>query len=95
EQGAPFGRAKQATRDAAIRAISGIPLEWVFNLGLPRERPLAALRFLRIRPVFAASRASRAAVLVATHVRSVCKQTLTKGMARRERRTAMDLGFTH
>ncbi|WP_332451426.1 hypothetical protein, partial [Burkholderia ubonensis] len=27
-------------------------------------------------PVFAASRASRAAVLVATHVRSVCKQTL-------------------
>ncbi|WP_232442260.1 hypothetical protein, partial [Burkholderia ubonensis] len=42
-QGAPFGRAKQATRDAAMRAISGIPLEWVFNLGLPRERPLAAL----------------------------------------------------
>ncbi|WP_332457806.1 hypothetical protein, partial [Burkholderia ubonensis] len=31
---------------------------------------------LAIRPVFAASRASRAAVLVATHVRSVCKQTL-------------------
>ncbi|WP_080429904.1 hypothetical protein [Burkholderia ubonensis] len=27
EQGAPFGRAKQATRDAAMRAISGIPLE--------------------------------------------------------------------
>ncbi|RQS53729.1 hypothetical protein DID96_37795 [Burkholderia sp. Bp8963] len=45
-------------------------------MGLPRERPLAALRSLAIRPVFAASRASRAAVLVATHVRSVCKQTL-------------------
>ncbi|WP_232456613.1 hypothetical protein, partial [Burkholderia ubonensis] len=27
EEGAPFGRAKQATRDAAMRAISGIPLE--------------------------------------------------------------------
>nr|WP_232438411.1 LysE family translocator [Burkholderia ubonensis] len=31
---------------------------------------------MRIRPVFAASRASRAAVLVATHACSVCKQTL-------------------
>ncbi|QDW53909.1 hypothetical protein FFI87_027345 [Burkholderia sp. KBS0801] len=31
---------------------------------------------MRIRPVFAASRASRAAVLVATHARSICKQTL-------------------
>ncbi|WP_216089319.1 hypothetical protein, partial [Burkholderia sola] len=27
EWGAPFGRAKQATSDAAIRAISGIPVE--------------------------------------------------------------------
>ena len=42
-------RAKQATRGAAIRAISGIPVEWLFlSLGLPRERPLAALRALRI-----------------------------------------------
>nr|WP_232482174.1 LysE family translocator [Burkholderia ubonensis] len=31
---------------------------------------------MAIRPVFAASRASRAAVLVATHACSVCKQTL-------------------
>ncbi|PAJ79337.1 hypothetical protein CJO71_18755 [Burkholderia ubonensis] len=76
ERGAPFGRAKQATSDAAMRAISGIPVEWIFNLGLPRERPLAMLCSLRIRPVFAASHASRAAVLVATHARSICKQTL-------------------
>ncbi|WP_232444208.1 hypothetical protein, partial [Burkholderia ubonensis] len=29
-----FGRAKQATRGAAIRAISGIPLEWFFQFGV-------------------------------------------------------------
>ncbi|KAB0635621.1 hypothetical protein DF114_02630 [Burkholderia stagnalis] len=73
-----------------MRAISGIPVEWFFNLGLPRERPLAALRSLRIRPVFAASRASRAAVLVATHARSICKQTLAGGAMRREGDRASD-----
>ena len=64
---------------------------YFFSLGLPRERPLAALRSLRIRPVFAASRASRAAVLVATHVRSICKQTLGRMSTSRQRRKALRL----
>ncbi|MBY4828152.1 hypothetical protein K6X08_40325, partial [Burkholderia contaminans] len=29
EGGAPFGRAKQATTDAAMRAISGLPVETI------------------------------------------------------------------
>ena len=50
KRGAPFGRAKLATSAAARRAISGIPVECLYlNLGLPRERPLAVLRSLRIR----------------------------------------------
>ncbi|CAD9227471.1 hypothetical protein BCEN4_680019 [Burkholderia cenocepacia] len=62
------------TSDAAMWAISGIPLKWIIRHGLPREGPLATLRSLRIRSVFAASRASRAALLVATHARSMRKQ---------------------
>ncbi|OXJ32893.1 hypothetical protein CFB82_17025 [Burkholderia sp. HI2714] len=49
----------------------------MLNLGLPREGPLAALCSLRIRPVFAASHASRAALLGATHARSAGKQPLS------------------
>jgi hypothetical protein len=33
ERGAPFGRAKRATIDAAMRPISGIPLEYHLTSG--------------------------------------------------------------
>ncbi|RQV03253.1 hypothetical protein DF047_26260 [Burkholderia cenocepacia] len=60
------------TSDAAMWAISGIPVNCIFRLGLPREWPLARRATLRILDVFAKSATRRAAVLVATHARSAC-----------------------
>ncbi|GAU03577.1 hypothetical protein BSLA_02f0589 [Burkholderia stabilis] len=67
KQGAPFGRAKQATRDAAMRPATHVPLfgknhSW----GWPPEGPIAASCSLRIRRVFASSQSLRSALLGAS-----------------------------